>query len=199
MAFDNVRLPEDIERGATGGPRFQTSIISLGTGAEQRNVDWVRQRCEFEISYGTQYREDGLDDVIKFFYARQGKARSFRFKDWSDFTGVNETLGVGDGAKTQFQLVRNYTSGSVNFRRIITKPVTGTVVVRVDGTLASATVNYSTGIVTLLSAPETDKVVSADFEFDVPVRFDSDKLDVSMSTARAGSVGSITLLEVFNE
>lgn len=194
MAFDNVRLPEEIERGAQGGPAFQTSVITLGTGREQRNVDWSAQRCSFDISYGIQYKEDFVE-VVKFFYARLGKARGFRFKDWSDFDATDEQIGVGDGTNKIFQLVKNYTS-LVQYQRKITRPVTGTVAVRVDGVVAPFTVNINTGVVTFVTAPAEDVIITADFEFDVPVRFDSDKLNLDIRTFETAAIGSIDIVEL---
>lgn len=194
MAFDNVRLPEEIERGAQGGPAFQTSVVALGTGREQRNVDWSSQRCSFDISYGIQYKEDFID-VVKFFYARLGKARGFRFKDWSDFEAVNEQIGIGDGTTTIFQLVKNYTS-LVVYQRKITRPVAGTVAVRVNGATVPYTVNNNTGVVTFTSAPAAAAVIMADFEFDVPVRFDSDKLNLDIRTFETASIDAIDIVEL---
>lgn len=194
MAFDNVRLPEDIERESISAPRFQTSVVTLGRGAEQRNVDWAQQRLSFDISYGIQY-EDDVKKVIDFFYARLGRARGFRFKDWSDYKGVDEKLGVGDGVKTAFQLVRNYTS-SVTYVRKILCPVADTVSVKVDGVAALFSIDLATGIITLNTPAADGKNVTASFEFDVPVRFDSDKLELNIAIFNASAIESITLVEL---
>lgn len=194
MAFDNVRLPEQIEQGAQGGPEFQTTIVALGTGAEQRNVDWLAQRCSYDIGYGVQHKED-FAEIIKFFYARLGRARGFRFKDWTDFEAVDQQIGVGDGTNTIFQLRKNYTS-LVQYQRKITRPVSGTVSVRVDGVTAAFSVNVNTGVVTMSVAPANGAVVTASFEFDVPVRFDSDKLDLNAKTDKVAAIPSIEIVEL---
>ena len=169
-------------------------VVALGTGREQRNVDWSSQRCSFDISYGIQYKEDFID-VVKFFYARLGKARGFRFKDWSDFEAVNEQIGIGDGTTTIFQLVKNYTS-LVVYQRKITRPVAGTVAVRVNGATVPYTVNNNTGVVTFTSAPAAAAVIMADFEFDVPMRFENDEMPISHDTYEVYSWGNITLIEI---
>ena len=194
MAFDNVRLPVEVERGAEGGPKFQTSIIALGNGSEQRNVDWIAQRGKWDVGYGVEDKA-GFSEVIRFFYARQGKARGFRFKDWSDFEGSNEQIGVGNDAITSFQLVKNYTS-LVFFQRKITRPVQGTVQVFVDGVPAVAAINHNTGIVTFTEAPALNAVITATFEFDVPVRFDTDELRLNVLTFNAASIPSIPIVEL---
>lgn len=194
--FDDVRLPEDVERGATGGPRFQTSVTILATGAEQRNVDWSTQRARWELAYGIQKKTD-FDDVIAFFYARQGRARGFRFKDWSDFEAVNQNLGTGTGALATFQLVKKYTS-VVTYTRKITRPVNGTVTIYKDAVaqVSGFSINYATGLVTFSSIPGIGEVITADFEFDVPVRFDTDELQIRLETFEAAAIESLPVVEL---
>ncbi len=194
MAFDNVRLPEDIERGAQGGPAFQTTIVALGTGREQRNVDWFAQRCSYDVSYGVQKKSDFIA-VVKFFYARLGRARGFRFKDWTDYEAVNEQIGIGDGSTILFQLVKNYNS-LVTYQRKITRPVAGTTSIRVNGVITPFSINVDTGVVTINPAPAIAAVITASFEFDVPVRFDSDKLDLNARTWEVASIPSIEIVEL---
>ncbi len=194
MAFDHVRLPEQVEVGSTGGPRFQTSVLALGNGSEQRNVDWIQQRCAYDISYGIQSQED-TNEVVRFFYARRGKARGFRFKDWSDYEAIDQSIGEGDGTQLEFQLVKHYDE----FVRVITKPVEDSVTIKVAGVVENAwTCDIATGIVTFADPPADGAVIQASFEFDVPVRFDSDELVLAMRY-RASAVESIRLVEVFEE
>lgn len=194
MAFDNVRLPDEIERDSQSIPRFQTSVVTLGRGAEQRNVDWSVQRLRFDISYGIQSEED-YHVIRDFFYARLGKARGFLFKDWSDYKAKNQPIGVGDGVTTKFQLTKRYTS-SVTFVRKILAPVGGTVKVYVSGVLTPVTTNLLTGEITFGVAPVATAPITADFEFDVPVRFDTDELPIQIHIFSAASIGSIELVEL---
>ena len=80
MAFHDVRLDEDIERAAVGGPSFKTSVLQLSSGFEKRNIDWQRARGIWDISYGVDTKTN-LEAVVAAFYARQGRAHTFRFKD----------------------------------------------------------------------------------------------------------------------
>ncbi len=194
MAFDNVRLPEQIERDSQSFPRFQTTVTTLGRGAEQRNVDWMQQRCRFDISYGIQDEED-YHEVRDFFYARMGKARGFLFKDWSDYKATGQLLGVGDGTTTKFQLVKRYTSAVTYIRKIIA-PVGGTVKAYVNGVLTTASVNATTGEITFFAAPASSTTITADFEFDVPVRFDADELPIKIHIFSAASIGGIEIVEL---
>lgn len=196
MSFDEVQLPEEVEKGASGGPQFKTTVITQSNGFEKRNVDWALARGEWDIGYGIQSLED-LYDVINFFYARQGRARGFRFKDWSDYQGVEENLGVGDGVQVAFQLRRQYVSGVVTYNRPITKPVAGTTRVFLNGIETFAfTVSTLTGIVTLGAPAGAGVVVTSTFDFDVPVRFDTDKLNINLEIFNAGSIPSIPVVEL---
>jgi uncharacterized protein (TIGR02217 family) len=194
MAFHDVRLPDEVEQGATGGPAFQTTIIPLTNGGEQRNQDWEEVRHEWELSYGVQDKQD-FDVVRSFFFARRGRSNTFRFKDWSDFELVDEVQGIGDGVNRNFQLIKVYEDGgpSPYFRRI-TRPV-GIVVFKVNG-VAVGKVDNGLGLYTLAVAPADGAVVTATCEFDMCVRFDTDKFALQLSQATAGAIGSLPVIEV---
>lgn len=176
-AFHEVQFPPKIAYGATGGPEFNTTVATTLGGFEQRNVNWQKARGRWDISTGVKSKAD-MDAVIAFFRARFGKAYGFRFKDWSDYQGAGESLGTGDDLETQFQLVKNYASGSFFYQRDIKKPVSGTVKIYLDSVLQMSgyAVDHATGVVTFNVAPGIAVAVNADFEFDVPVRFDTDTL-----------------------
>jgi uncharacterized protein (TIGR02217 family) len=193
--FDDVRLPEEIEQGSTGGPAFLTTVVSFSLGNEQRNANWPAQRCVYDISYGIQSKDDYVE-VVHFFYARQGRARGFRFKDWSDYQSNLEFLGTGDGAEQDFQLVKNYTS-LVTYARKITRPVDGTITVYKDGVVQpTGWILQTGGIIHFSTAPADGVEITAEFDFDVPVRFNSDALKVNMALFNAGSIESIELVEI---
>ena len=139
-----------------------------------------------------------LDELITFFRARKGKAYGFRFKDWTDSKATGELISTGDGANKQFQLVKRYPSGSVVEERAITKPVAGTVHVYKDGIeqLSGWSVDVTTGVVTFIAAPAAGVQITADFEFDVPVRFDSDRMAVTIETFRLHHWQQIPIIEL---
>jgi len=197
MAFDEVRLPDNVERGAKGGPRFKTTVLPLASGFEKRNIDWAEARGDWDVGYGIDTKEN-LEAVIAFFWARQGRARGFRFKDWSDFEIEAGNIGTGDGAETAFQVRKQYVSGLVTYNRLITKLVSGTLTVYFDGVeqLSGYTVDNDTGIITFAPAVPNNVVITVDAQFDVPVRFDTDKLDVSMEVFNAGEVNNIPIIEL---
>lgn len=197
--FVDVRLPEYIEAGAQGGPGFNTTVKSLSSGDEKRNVNWEQAKCKYDISYGVKSPND-LRTIVAFFYARRGRAVGFRFKDWVDFFAFEQVIGTGDGTKTEFQLIKTYG----DYVRTITKPAGGTIKIYINGieTTTGWSVNTSNGVVTFTAPVVDDAVVSANFEFDVPVRFDTDELGVSLhfvipdETDSYGSIPSIPLVEV---
>lgn len=206
MAFHDVRFPDNISRGARGGPERRTQIVELASGDEERNASWANSRRRYDVSYGIR-RADDLDAVVQFFEARNGRLHGFRFKDWGDHksckpseapNAADQLIGTGDGTATAFQLVKRYASGAQTWVRTITKPVAGSVTISLNGTPQPSgwTIDPATGIITFATAPAAGVSVRAGFEFDVPVRFDSDALDVTLDIERLGSITSIPLLEI---
>lgn len=206
MAFHEIRFPDSISRGAKGGPERRTRIVELASGDEERNASWANSRRRYDVSYGVR-RADDLAAVVAFFEARNGRLHAFRFKDWSDYKSclpsaapapTDQIIGTGNGSMTTFALIKTYASGAQSWARAIIKPVTGTVTVSLNGVAQSSgwSVNTTTGIVTFALPPTTGAVIRAGFEFDVPVRFDTDELPVTLDIERTGSIPSIPLIEV---
>ena len=197
MAFVEVQFPNDISYGSSGGPEYATDIVASVSGYEQRNINWEQARARYNVAHGVKTKVQ-LDALIAFFRARKGRAHGFRFKDWTDYQATNETLGTGNGTQTQFQLVKRYASGSVTELRTIVKPVAGTVQIYKSGVLQTSglSVDTTTGVVTFTAAPTIGQVVTANFQFDVPVRFDTDKLSASLDAYGVHSWQDIALIEV---
>lgn len=214
MAFLNVRLPEEVEKGVSGGPTFLTTIATLASGYEKRNINWESARQHYDVGYGIQNKED-FSTVLAFFYVCQGRAHSFRFKDWGDYqigddeTDTPQEIGVGDGLNPTFQIVKRYTVTTsptlTIFDREVTKPVASTIrvfVAFVEQTLTTDyTVDDATGIITFTggSIPAASASVGVICEFDVAVRFDVDACDVTLETFQAGAVPNLPTVEVRGE
>lgn len=190
--FHNIRFPDAVARGATGGPEFSTDIIAVASGFEQRNVNWSAARAKYDISTGIRTREQ-MAEVIAFFRARKGRAYGFRFRDWNDFEAEAQPLAPTTDPLI-WQLTKQYASGPSADQRVITKPEAGTVVVRVGGSPISVDVDYLTGLITFDLAPATQPY--ADFLFDVPVRFNTDHLPVVAVAYHIQQVSSIALIEI---
>ena len=206
MAFHEIRFPDNISRGARGGPERRTQVVELASGDEERNASWANSRRRYDVAYGIR-RADDLAAVVAFFEARNARLYGFRYKDWADYksslpsqvvTPTDQQIGTGTGSLKTFQLAKRYTSGAQTWVRTIAKPVAGTVRLALNGVeqMSGWTLDATTGVITFLTAPGNGVIVRAGFEFDVPVRFDTDMLDVTLDIERLGSITSIPLIEV---
>jgi len=201
MAFDEIRLPIEVERGASGGPGFLTNISVLNSGKEQRNSLWAVDRGQWDVGFGIQNRADSLL-IRDFFYARLGRARGFRFRDWTNYQALVEqpTTPESDNVETDFQMFYDYSdSAGFTYTKQIFKPTTEDLVVYVDGVIESSS-NYSldttTGIITFTSAPAYGSDVTWTGTFDLPVRFDTDQLQLQVTTKNVITAPSIPIVEL---
>lgn len=207
--FHEVRFPLRLALGATGGPVRRTDIVNLSNGREQRNQRWRDSRRSYDAGTGLKSLAD-LYAVLEFFEARGGQFYGFRFRDPLDGKSCapaeavsmnDQVIGTGDGTTAAFQLVKTYSDGGGGWTRRIAKPVAGSVLVSVDGTPQSADrfgIDPTTGIVTFSPAhvPAPGAAVRAGYEFDVPVRFDTDRLDINLAHFDAGRIPTIALTEI---
>lgn len=208
MGFHEVRFPASLSFGSTGGPERRTEVVTLANGFEERNTPWAHSRRHYDAGVGMRSLDD-IELIVAFFEARQGELFGFRWKDWSDFKSCRPSAAVafddqviahGDGVTTQFQLVKTYASGTQSYQRPIRKPVSGTVRMGVAGTELTETVHFdvdlTTGLVTINHPPEEGAAVSAGFEFDVPVRFATGRIETSVASFQAGDMPSVPVVEV---
>ena len=202
----DVRLHENWSRGSAGGPEFLTSVVPLDSGGEYREQRWSRPLWKYEIAHNIKQLAQ-IAEIRAFHLARRGRKDSFLLKDWIDWSSasdgqsassmLDQPLGTGTGALTTFQLIKRYADAVAPYDRAIKWPVAGTLKVAVGGVLKTSgvAVNRGTGVVTLSPAPAAAAVITAGFEFDVPVRFEEDWLSVSWDTINSRSAGSISLIE----
>ena len=210
MSFHEVRFPSEISRGATGGPERRTDVVILGSGFEERNARWADSRRKYNAGYGVRNVSD-LHNVIGFFEERRGRLHGFRWKDHADYRSrspadavaqADQTIATGDGVTTTFQLIKTYGAGFQPYSRRITKPVQGTLLLAVNSVSqlegTDFTVDYTTGSIVFQSGsiPASAAVITAGFEFDVPVRFDSDQLEINLASFEHGSIPNIPIVEV---
>ena len=201
MAIDEIQFNPEISYGAVGGATFSTTVVPMATGYEQRNQNWERSKGAWKVGHKLKFDTE-LEDLIAFFRARRGRARGFRFKDWSDYTATLTSIGTGDASEVAFQLTKTYADASSinNYERTITKPVAGTVhifVSTVEQTLGvDFTVDTTTGIITFMVAPVLSAPITATFEFDLPARFDSDDMGIDLVAYDLSSWDGIPLVEL---
>ena len=192
--IDEVQFVTDIARGATGGPRFKTIVVTGAAGAEQRSAQWATARWYFDVGHALR-NPTQADTLRAFFLARAGRLRGFRFKDWSDYSVTDEPLDH-DGA-TSVQLTKTYTSGAVSYVRNIYKPVAASVTFKVNGVaLGTATYSTTTGIVTLAGALGGGDVLTWSGQFDVPVRFDIDDMEMEQADVGIRNWDRVPLVEL---
>lgn len=201
MAFHEVRLPARLAFGSTGGVERRTEITTLGSGFERRSTPWAEGRRRYLIGAGLRSLDD-MAALTAFFEARRGRLYGFRFRDFADFkscapgeavAATDQGIGTGDGARRSFDLCKAYGDHA----RRIRKPVEGSVRVAVSGVETTAFVlDHLTGTLTLATPPGAGAAVTAGFVFDVPVRFDADRIEVTLESFGAGRMVAMPLIEV---
>ncbi|MEQ9691927.1 MAG: DUF2460 domain-containing protein [Bauldia litoralis] len=207
--FHEVRFPLRLSLGASGGPGRRTDIVALSNGGETRNARWADARRHYDAGTGLR----GLDDLYQltaFFEARRGQLYGFRFRDPVDHasappgqavTAIDQQIGIGDGVKVLFELIKTYADAGGATARRIEKPAEGSVLLAVNGLALDPgeyAVDHTTGLVTIApgSVPAPGAIVTAGYAFDIPVRFDTDRIEISLAAFKAGSVPSVPLVEI---
>lgn len=208
MSFHEIRFPARLSFGSVGGPERKTDVVALASGAEERNTPWAHSRRRYDAGIGLRSLDD-IEALVAFFEARRGRLHGFRWKDWSDYKSClpsrepdyrDQVIATGDGATVTFPLQKVYRSGAQSYARPIEKPVAGTVVMGIRDVEAREGVDFeidtATGLVTFSHPPGVGAEISAGFEFDVPVRFDTDRIETSVASFRAGEAPSVPVIEV---
>jgi uncharacterized protein (TIGR02217 family) len=209
-SFHDVVFPLSVSFGATGGPERRIEVAELTSGKEQRNARQAHSKRHYDAGTGVR-SIDELREVIRFFEARRGKLTAFRFRDPFDYasrddalpvTPNDQALGTGNGVAARFKLAKTYGTGPDAYARPIRKPVGGTLRVAVAGVEKTLTTHFSfddaTGEIVFVagSIPANGAAVTAGYEFHVPVRFDLERLTVSLTAFKAGQVPTVPLVEV---
>lgn len=208
MGFHEVRFPANLSFGSTGGPERRTQIVTLANGYEERNTPWAHSRRRYDAGLGLRSLDD-VEALIAFFEARRGQLHAFRWKDWADYrtcaaskavTALDQVIGTGDGTRRVFQLSKTYDPNGVPYVRPVAKPVSGTVLVALAGDDKVESIEFdvdlATGEITFAVPPDIGVPVTAGFEFDVPARFDTDIIQVSVASFKAGDVPRVPVVEV---
>jgi uncharacterized protein (TIGR02217 family) len=208
--FHETRFPTAISRASHGGPERRTDVVVLGSGAEERNARWADSRRSYNAGYGVKSLDD-LHAVVAFFEERRGRLHGFRWRDPLDCkscppeatpTALDQPIGTGDGATAAFQLRKTYGAAFNPWTRAIRKPVAGTVLIAVGAAVQAPgtayVVDHTAGLVTFLPGhiPAGSQAITAGFEFDVPVRFDTDRLEINLQGFRHGAIPSIPIVEI---
>ena len=208
MSFHEVRFPASLSFGSVGGPERRTEIVTLANGFEERNSPWQHSMRRYDAGLGMRSLDD-VETLIAFFEARRGALYGFRWKDWGDYRSGrasrepemdDQLIGEGDGETRLFQLTKTYRSGGESYARPIRKPVEESVTVGMQGQPMARGTDFEldpvTGEILFFDAPGEGALITAGFEFDVPVRFDTDSIRTSVAAFRAGDVPSVPVVEL---
>lgn len=208
MQFHEVRFPASLSFGSIGGPERLTDVVTLANGFEERNTPWKHSRRRYDAGVAMRSLDD-IETLIAFFEARQGQMYGFRWKDWTDYKSgraraapqlTDQILGVGDDVTAEVQLIKTYRSGEITYARPITKPVAGSVRVALGDEEVLEGVHYevdtATGVLHFAHPVNAGVRITAGFEFDVPVRFDIDRIHTSLASFQAGEVPNVPVVEV---
>ncbi|MFQ6553312.1 TIGR02217 family protein [Aestuariibius insulae] len=209
MSFHEVRFPAALSFGSVGGPERRTEVVTLANGFEERNTPWRDSRRRYDAGVGLRSLDD-VEALIAFFEARQGQLFGFRWKDWGDFksslpskdvTAFDQIIGYGTPERQDvFPLIKDYASGDQCYARPIRKPVAGTVRIALEQVELQERIDFeidtATGEISFAEPPAEGVTIRAGFEFDVPVRFDVDRIQTSVASFRAGEVPNVPIVEV---
>jgi uncharacterized protein (TIGR02217 family) len=208
--FHEALFPLDVALQGRGGPERRTDIVALGSNREARNARWAHSRRRYEAGYGVKSLAQ-LAAVIDFFEERRGRLYGFRWRDRADHSSaapgaalspLDQPIGVGDGTTASFQLAKTYGASFAPYSRAIVKPIEASLRIAVAGVEKMKDTHFSldatTGIVTFASAalPASGAAVTAGFLFDVPARFDTDYLEIDLSSFEAGEIPRIPIIEI---
>ncbi|MCO5073525.1 MAG: DUF2460 domain-containing protein [Rhizobiaceae bacterium] len=207
-SFHDALFPPNVSFGASGGPERRNEIVLMTSGRERRNLRTAHSRRSYDAGTGVKSIQD-VYDVLAFFEARRGSFHAFRFRDPFDNMSCrpeqtpgahDQLLGIGDGSRTRFSLIKSYGEGSDAYSRPIRKPVLPSLLLAIDGesqeTPDAFVFDDSTGEIIFTTAPAAGAHVTAGFRFDVPVRFDAERMSVNLTSFRAGQIPTIPLIEV---
>jgi uncharacterized protein (TIGR02217 family) len=182
MAFHDVLLPDEFQYSSLTGAGFSTIIQETSSGHETRVARQAQARHKFRLVKSDQTSVEAKA-IKAFALARRGSLHSFKLRDIADYTSkadgesacanVDQAIGIGDGVRVAFQLIKTYDQSTpLPYVRTISLPKSGTVVVAIDGVNTTSFSVGSTGIVTFVSAPTAGQIITAGYEFYVPVRFE---------------------------
>jgi uncharacterized protein (TIGR02217 family) len=183
MGFHNISLSPDYVYGSQFGAGFSTIVQQTASGHEYRVARQSQARHRFSLLRQLETQQQAAN-LKAFGLARRGSLFGFRLRDRSDWstrddgvsapTATDQILGTCDsGSLHQFQLLKEYEASGPNpYPRKITLPVTGTVLVALDGTPTTSFTVSSTGVVTIAGGGLGGVVVQAGCHFDVPARFE---------------------------
>jgi uncharacterized protein (TIGR02217 family) len=177
MAFlETPALDYNITKGARSTVQFQRTKTYTKGGKLKQHFDWSTAKHALDLSYRLRPKAD-YDELRDFFYVvMAGAYEGFRARDWSNYQLTQENSSLSLISGSDYQINRLHSVGAVQYLHPIKKPIESVDIIRNRSgviTVASATVDYETGIATISGHVGGD-TYSAEGEFDLPVTFVSD-------------------------
>ena len=218
MSFlETPRFSDQIAYRSAVGPLFRTTKVETLSGRTFANQEWPSHLWRFDLVPALKQHPEFKSEIVDFYIAVAGGANGFRIKnplDWKSCpvdqtpTKDDQLLGTGDGVEDEFQVIKKTTIGALTTTKTIYKLVAGTLLVAVAGVLKTAPTEYTyddnTGLITFEpgAIPAMGEDVTAGYENDTPVTFESDELSILLQT-RSGSdlilgLQSLALVEMRN-
>ncbi|MCY4505057.1 MAG: DUF2460 domain-containing protein [Hyphomicrobiales bacterium] len=205
--FHDVRLQDALKVGAGGSAGFSTQLMTTASGFEHRNARWFAPRRRYEVYIGTRPLSE-LRRLQSFFLERCGRLHGFLWRDIIDYRSRafraplanDQTMKrlSDDGRVWAFFKGLKSPPRLKRLRRIF-KPVASSVLLahnRVPIPPEQYVVHAAHGVIAFHAGHYRTEGVTAGFEFDVPVRFDTDRLEIRMVTDIAGNCEPIPLMEI---
>ncbi len=188
---------------------FNTTVLSDGSGAEERNSNWQSPLLNFDLQKVILHKPQ-LDEIIQFFQDVRGSAVAFRYRDWSDYllTHRANTTKYGstvqgllfppaDGVRTEFGLVKRYIVPSCVHYRAIAFPDPDTVAIYDDEFQPFPDTDWVfTDGKFIFTIPPPRGGLFCEGEFDVPVVFASDENQYRIKSTKNGNTYSIEGLQL---
>ena len=195
--FYDIVFPESISMKSSYIIEYNTIINKSKNGNELRISNYDYPLLSYNVINDIKTKKE-LEDIINFFKLVKGRAYGFKFKDWLDYKVINQNIAVADGEQKDFQLIKTYNINNKLQTRKITKPKQVSIFINNQDITTNISINYENGIITFNTPPEKDTIISASFEFYVPVRFDNDKIEIVMKNEKVGEIKDLKIVELLN-
>lgn len=195
--FYDIVFPESISMKSSYIIEYNTIINKSKNGNELRIPNYDYPLLSYNVINDIKTKKE-LEDIINFFKLVKGRAYGFKFKDWLDYKVINQNIAVADGEQKDFQLIKTYNINNKLQTRKITKPKQVSIFINNQNITTNISINYENGIITFNTPPEKDTIISASFEFYVPVRFDNDKIEIVMKNEKVGEIKDLKIVELLN-
>lgn len=181
-----------------------TDKVDYDTGKEQRNQIWERPKRHWVLPYNViliEYR-----NKLKELCSRaKGIYNVFLFEDPYDYEcSLTECSIIAIADQTLFPLIKTYypdeTEKWKEYKTRIKPSSIFQPIIKVNDVTkvedTDYTLNDNTGVVTFSVAPGAEKVITANYQFYYPVRFDRDIYEESTIYKDILNMGDIPIIEV---